>query len=130
MAKKHLKQKTEVHLTDKALRDIAGIREYSIQNFGTRVAGKYIAAIEAALARIKAHPALLRSEEGFHPWFMFYRVEKHLLVCDVYQNDIFLLTLLGTSQSIPERLNDLEPMLKLEVELLHVELRKARSTRK
>ncbi len=67
MAKKHLKQKTEVHLTDKALRDIASIREYSIQNFGTRVAGKYIAAIEAALARIKAHPALLRSEEGFHP---------------------------------------------------------------
>lgn len=50
-----------------------------------------ISDIEAALVRVQENPNLLRPEEPFHPELSFYRVNKHLLVCDVKLKAIFLL---------------------------------------
>jgi hypothetical protein len=55
-----------------------------------------------------------------------YRVKKHLLVCDIQTTAIFVLTVLNASMDIPERLLELEPTLKLEVEMLHQQLAKSK----
>jgi toxin ParE1/3/4 len=116
--------KMSVHLTDRALQDLISIEDYSILTFGKRVANKYISDIEAALQRISDNPEILREEPNFHECLYFYRVNKHLLVCDVQAATIFVLTLLHANMDIPQRLNELEPALKLEVESLHQQLQR------
>jgi plasmid stabilization system protein ParE len=109
-------------ITERAIQDIAGIEEYSIAQWGKRVATKYIADIEAALIRVQENPELLRTEEGLYPALAFYRVSKHLLVCDVRPKAIVLLTVIHASRDIPSRLAELAPTLAAEVALLHERL--------
>lgn len=45
-------------LTDRAVNDILDIERYSIEQFGKRVANRYLAKLEAALQRISAEPGL------------------------------------------------------------------------
>jgi plasmid stabilization system protein ParE len=117
-------------ITERALYDIAGIEEYSIAQWGKRAAMKYDSDIEAALARVQDAPRLLRPEEGFHPALSFYRVNKHLLVCDVQPKAIFVLTVIHASRDIPSRLAELAPTLSAEVELLREQLEQAMGARK
>jgi len=77
---------------------------------------------EAALQRILENPDLLRSEPSLHDRLYFYRVNKHLMVCDIQPSTIFVMTVLSASMDVPERLVELEPTLKLEVEMLHSQL--------
>lgn len=115
-----------LQLTDRTLQDLISIEEYSIDISGAKVASKYMNDFEAALQRISDNPGLLREEPNLHEYLYFYRVNKHLLVCDVQVNAIFVLTVLNANMDIPERLNQLEPTLKLEVEMLHQQLAKAK----
>ena len=48
MANKANRKRT-VHLTDRALRDIAGIESHSIERFGKRVAAQYVGKLEAGI---------------------------------------------------------------------------------
>jgi toxin ParE1/3/4 len=116
-------RKTTTHLTERALRDIAGIEKFSVREFGRKVANRYLASLEAAISRITEDPSLLRSEPDCHPWLRFYRAEKHLMVCD-YQDSgrIIVLTVIHASMDIPSRLTELEPTLMAETELLHQRL--------
>jgi toxin ParE1/3/4 len=116
------KAKAKLHLTQRALRDIEEIEAYSIAEWGRRTASKYIADIEAGLSRVQEQPDLLRPEEDFHPDLRFYRVNKHLLVCDVQPRAIIVLTVIHTSRDIPARLSEMEPTLAAEVELLRRKL--------
>jgi plasmid stabilization system protein ParE len=109
-------------ITEQALHDIADIEEYSVAQWGKRAATKYLSDIEAALARVQEKPELLRPEEGFHPALLFYSVNKHLLVCDIQPNAMFLLTVIHASRDIPSRLAELAPTLAAEVELLRSQL--------
>lgn len=128
MAKK-AKRKRTVHLTERSLRDIAEIEAYSMQKFGKRTATQYIAKFEAAISRIAENPELLCDEPPFHSSLKFYRVEKHLFVCETgIDNRIIILTVLQGSMDIPSRLAELEVNLSVEAEMLHQQLR--RSTRK
>ena len=118
--------KSTVRLTDRTLQDFIAIEEYSISTWGKKDAAKYMNDFEFALQRISANPGLLREEPNLHEYLYFYRVNKHLLVCDVQAKAIFVLTVLNANMDIPERLNQLEPTLKLEVEMLHEQLAKAK----
>lgn len=118
-----------LYLTDRALKDIADIREYSIEQFGRRVANQYLGAIENTLGLLKSNPALLRDQPELHSWFKFYRCKKHFLVCDHQTADIYVLALIPTSMDIPARLLELEPSLNMEVEVLHRRLQQARKKR-
>jgi toxin ParE1/3/4 len=123
---KKANRKPTVYLTERALLDIAGIESHSIEQFGKRVADQYIGKLEAGLRRISEKPDLLREEIPFHNSLRFYRVEKHLLVCEVgVVGKIFILTLLHASMDIPSRLAELEPNLSLETELLVKRLRRS-----
>ena len=116
-------------LTERSLQDLASIEDYSIEVWGKKVAARYMGDFESALQRISDHPDLLRSEPDLHECLYFYRVNKHLLVCDIQPKAIFLLTVLHATMDIPERLIELEPTLKLEVEMLHEQLAKAKKKR-
>ena len=122
-------RKTKLLLTRRALRDIAAIETYSIENWGKQTAAKYVANLEAALIRIQERPDLLRPEPEFHARLSFYRAGKHLLVCDRQAETIFLLTVIHASRDIPSRLAELEPTLAAETELLHKQLSSARKRR-
>ena len=125
MAKK-TKRKPTIHLTNRALRDIADIETYSIEQFGNRAADQYLSTLEAGIRRIALQPDLLRAEEPFHETLRFYRIEKHLLVCETgVAGKIIILTVLHASMDIPSRLAELEPNLVLEAELLLKQLRTA-----
>jgi plasmid stabilization system protein ParE len=105
-------------VTQRAIRDLADIETCSISQWGESAAARYLADIEAAMVRIQKSPQLLRPEEGLHPSLLFYRVNKHLLVCDRTPQAIILLTVMHASRDIPSRLGELEPSLHVEVELL------------
>lgn len=115
-----------LYLTDRAVRDIANIRDYSGERFGRRVASQYLSTIENTLNLLKSNPLLLRDQPELHSWFKFYRCKKHFLVCDQQAGDIYVLTLIHTSMDVPTRLLELEPSLSMEVELLHRKLQQAR----
>lgn len=117
--------KQKLLITERALRDVISIRDYSEEEFGKRVAQKYLSGLESSINLIKESPSLLREEPGFHPWMKFYRYEKHLLVWDIQKTVITLLTIIHTSMDIPSRLEELEPNLKNEIELLHRKLQQS-----
>jgi plasmid stabilization system protein ParE len=109
-------------ITERALRDIADIEEYSVAQWGKRAATKYISDFESALVRVQEKPELLRPEELFHPALSFYRVNKHMLVCDVQPKATILLTVIHASRDVPSRLAELASTLAAEIELLHDQL--------
>ncbi|MGY8750182.1 MAG: type II toxin-antitoxin system RelE/ParE family toxin [Pirellulales bacterium] len=115
-----------IQLTDRTLQDLVSIKDYSIDVWGKKVAAGYMGDFESALQRISDNPGLLRSEPNLHEYLYSYRVKKHLLVCDIQTTAIFVLTVLNASMDIPERLLELEPTLKLEVEMLHQQLAKSK----
>ena len=115
-----------IQLTDRKLQDLVSIKDYSIDVWGKKVAAGYMGDFESALQRISDNPGLLRSEPNLHEYLYSYRVKKHLLVCDIQTTAIFVLTVLNASMDIPERLLELEPTLKLEVEMLHQQLAKSK----
>ena len=124
MAKKR-SSAVSVHMTQRSLHDIKGIEAYSLEQFGRQVANQYLDKLEAGLSRLAENPELLREEPPFHASLRFYRIEKHVLVCETgVRGKLIILTLLHASMDIPTRLAELEPMLKMEVQMLAAQLRK------
>ncbi|QDT04487.1 Plasmid stabilization system protein [Rubripirellula lacrimiformis] len=123
------KKSRRLALTLPALASINEIDQYSIENWGNEVAARYIDDLEAGLIRIQEQPELLRSQPGLDTDLSFYRVNKHLLVCDLQKASIIVLAVLHASQDIPERLAELEPTLAKEVEILHKKLQAAERDR-
>ena len=116
------KRKAKLLLTERALSDIREIEAFSVERWDKKTAARYISDIEAALTRIQDKPDLLRTEENLSPHVHFYRVNKHLLVCDRLASSIIVLTVIHASRDIPNRLAELLPTLSTEVELLHRQL--------
>jgi toxin ParE1/3/4 len=121
--------KTKLFLTQRALRDLMDIEQFSIEQWGKRTAARYLSDLEAGLERLRDYPELLRSEEGFYASLRFYSVNKHVFVCDIVPGAIFVLTLLHGSIDIPSRLHELSPTLALEAELLHCKLEQSKRRR-
>lgn len=114
-------------LTHRALRDLQGVLAYSTEQWGKTVAEQYIDALEAGLERLREQPDLLRPEPDLHPALRFYRVNRHLFVCDARPGAIVVLTVIHSSMDIPSRLGELQPSLAAEVEILHRRLHGSRS---
>ena len=109
-------------LTRRALIDVGDIFEYSTRQWGKKTAEKYLDDIEAGLERVKEQPSLLQEAPELHSALKFYRVNKHVFVCDVLSKSIVVLTVVHASMDIPNRLAELQPTLSTEVELLHRKL--------
>ncbi len=110
---------TRLFLTRRAIEDFAEIEAYSIQAWGPRVADDYIAKFEAAFELLRLSPDLLRLKREFSGRLVFYRVEKHWLVCDMIDDDVYVLTVKHGSVDMPTRIAELEPQLIQESELVY-----------
>ncbi|MDP1799554.1 MAG: type II toxin-antitoxin system RelE/ParE family toxin [Planctomycetaceae bacterium] len=110
-------------LTRRALADLREIERYSVKEWGRKAADQYLDEIEAALNRLRENPTILQMEPEFSPGLWFYRVQKHVLACDLNKNQILVLTVLHTSMDLPARLQELEPRLMAEAAWLREKLR-------
>ncbi|QDS94218.1 hypothetical protein FF011L_29970 [Roseimaritima multifibrata] len=113
------KKSAKLALTQAALASINALDQCSVENWGKKVAGRYLDNLEDGLLGIQEQPDLLRSQSNFHPALCFYRVNKLLFVCDRQANSIIVLAVVQATQDIPVRLAELEPTLTQEVELIH-----------
>ncbi|MCS7470595.1 type II toxin-antitoxin system RelE/ParE family toxin [Stieleria sp. ICT_E10.1] len=123
------KKPRKLALTQAALASINEIEQYSIENWGKKAAARDIDDLEAGLIRIQEQPDLLLPRPEFSSELCFYRVNKHLFVCDLQKASIIVLAVIHASQDIPERLAELEPTLAKEIELLHKKLQAAERKR-
>lgn len=112
------KRGCRLFLSDRAVADIAAIKAYSTKEWGKSAAAKYQSDISAGMRNIRHNPELLRAEPTFHAALRFYRVRKHLLVCDVRAKVISVVMVIHASMDIPTRLAELEPTLSREVDIL------------
>ena len=113
---------SKLHLTERAVSDLLSIEDYSVERWGKRTAAKYLKAIDSALSLIRADPGILRHFEELPDELRYYRVNTHLLVCDVRPASIVVLTAIHGSMDLPNRLAKLLLQLSAEVTLLHARL--------
>lgn len=116
------KRAKRVELTQRAVTDLREIEQFSVMEWGRKTADKYLDDIAAGLDRLSENPDILRLEPDFAPGLYFYRVKKHVLVCDYNDNVVFVLTIIHTSMDLPARLLELEPRLVAEAQLLRRKL--------
>jgi toxin ParE1/3/4 len=108
----------DLQLTDRAMFDLAEIRDYSINQFGIEVANRYIEDIQNGLSLIKEHPRVLQTKDKTLEAFSFYPVQKHHLVCTVIGGTIIVLTVTHCQIDLISRLAKLEPTLLEEANIL------------
>lgn len=113
-----------LELTQRALADLRDIERYSLETWGRPTADKYLDELEAALDRIQADPDILRLEPQLSAGLYFYRVKKHVLVCDVHGKQVTVLAVIHTSMDLPARLLELEPRIAAESQLIRGKLRR------
>ncbi|QDU70145.1 type II toxin-antitoxin system RelE/ParE family toxin [Engelhardtia mirabilis] len=115
---------SELRLTDRALADLDEIARRSVREWSSRVAGEYLDDLNAALGRLEENPGLLRGHSDYSGRLQFYGVREHVLVCDVFDGRIFILTVWHGAMDIVGRLEKLEPQLVQEAELMARKLEK------
>ncbi len=114
---------TELFLTDRAMSGLLDVQDYSIQAWGDRVADTYIEKIQSAFELIKSSPGLLRVREDFGDELLFYRVERHWLVCSIIDESVYVLAIWHAAMDVLDRITRYEPSLLQEAELLHRRMR-------
>lgn len=114
-------------LSRRALRDIQAIETYSIEKWGEAVADEYLLSTEGALNLLRENPNLLRSKPEVFNSLCFYRVREHFLVCALFDDSVFVLTIKHGAMDLPNRIAELEPLLVQEADMLHQAYQKKRS---
>lgn len=121
--------RVELELTNRAMSDLAEIHAFAVEHCGQATAHAYLDDVNAALARLRQYPDLLRSEPQFATHLRFYSAGRHYLVCDRIDDTIFVLAVVHASRDLPQRLADCEPTLLAEAEILHKQLRDKHSAK-
>ena len=111
-------------LSRRALLDIQHIESYSVEKWGEKVAEEYLKSIEDALNLIRKNPTLLKPKAEISEALCFHRVRQHFLVCTIFEESIFVLTVKHGAIDLPNRIAELEPQLMQEAEILHNAYRK------
>ncbi|MBM82660.1 MAG: hypothetical protein CMJ78_19020 [Planctomycetaceae bacterium] len=120
----------KLFLTERARKDIATIRKYSIENWGKKTAERYIDDFQSAFDRIKTHPNLLQSVSNLHESLRFYRVNQHVLVCSVRPQATIVVSVFHGRMDVASKLSELSPTLEDEVDLLISKLHQKTRRRK
>ncbi len=102
--------------------DLPAIETYSIAQFGTRIANKYIDDMETALTLLQDNPGLLNTKPTLSSFFSFYPVREHYLVCTNKHGIIIVLTVTPMRMDMVKKLYLLEPTLQEEADILFLRL--------
>ncbi len=113
----------KIKLTNRALDDLDEIEHYSINQFGNKVANKYLDDIETGLDLLQQNSGLLQGIEGFSGKLKFYRVRSHFLICTLVKADILVLTIKHVQRDIINKLSELEPGFVIEIDLYSQKLK-------
>lgn len=113
----------ELHLTERAMLDLIEICSYSIEQFGKKVADRYLVEIQNSLSLIQEHPGILQDKKWISEAFTFYPSQKRYLVCTIIAETITVLTVTHAQMDLIDRLTDLEPTLLEEANILHEALK-------
>ncbi len=119
---KRSRSKVRLALTRRAIEDLRQIERHSVKEWGRKVADKYLDDITAALDRISQSPQLLQDDSDGIPGLSFYRIRRHVLVCDSRDSTVIVLTVIHTSMDLPARLLQLESRLLMESQILRAGL--------
>ena len=114
----------DIHLTFRFLEDLEEIYQFSIAEWDERTADNYLTDIEHSLALIGQNPKILVKRPLISSRFFAYPINKHWLICEVLEDQIFALTLLHSSLNMLERLQKFEPTLEEEIKVLSQHLKK------
>lgn len=106
-------------LSRRAFLDIKDIEAYSIEKWGPKVADEYIDSIESAFNLLRENPQLLYTKQDIGDSLSFYRVKQHFLVCALFDQEIYVLTVKHGAMDLPNRIQELEPQLLMEADILH-----------
>lgn len=113
------RQRQFIQLTRQALLDLQNIYDESVLRWGEHVAEKYLDELQQGLDQLRENSDLLEQVNDLHEFLRFYRVNKHLIVCDTHKQSVVVLTVIHTARDIPARLSELVPGLRNEIDLLH-----------
>ncbi|MFN5901168.1 MAG: type II toxin-antitoxin system RelE/ParE family toxin [Planctomyces sp.] len=119
---KRSRSKVRLALTRRAIEDLRQIERHSVKEWGRKVADKYLDDLTAALDRLSQSPQLLQDDRVGIPGLSFYRIRRHVLVCDYRDNSVIVLTVIHTSMDLPARLLELESRLLTEAQILRARL--------
>lgn len=111
-----------VHFTRRALLDIDEIDRYSIETWGEPVASEYLADLYAAATQLGEFPGLLQRRPDTSLRLKLFPVRRHVLICDVIGDDLFVLAVRHGAMDVPARIEELEPSLVEECALLAEQL--------
>jgi plasmid stabilization system protein ParE len=78
-----------------------------------------VAHIQAALERLRDAPSLLRQRDEYSLRLGFYAIREHVLVCDLVDEDVYVLAVRHCAMDLARGTAELEPSLVEEVEMLH-----------
>lgn len=107
------------YLTRRALLDVDEIDRYSTDRWGDQVAEQYLADLFAAAERLGEMPSLLKHDDDRSSRLRFYRAREHVLICDLIEDDVYVLAIRHTKMDLPRRIVELEPQLLDEARFLH-----------
>lgn len=111
-------------LTDRALDDIQNIYDYSCAEWDEQTALKYLRGFEECFSLLRENEGLLKINKQISSKFMAYPVQKHFVICDIINDNIYVLTIKHTSMDLLERLKKLEPTLDGEAKALYKKVSK------
>ncbi len=118
MSKKTSLKSSRILLTNRAVSDLLSIESYSISKWGKVATTKYLTKIENALKLVGLNPDILLAYNDLSESLLFYRVEKHLIVCVRVNRDIVLLTILHANRDLLPILHELLPTVTADVSML------------
>lgn len=105
-------------LTERALDDLQNVYEYSIEQWGEKVALHYIQGIEECFLLLQNNVGLLKVNKKISSRFIAYPVQKHILICDIINDTVCILTVRHSSMNLMERIKKLQPTLDEEAKAL------------
>jgi len=110
-------RKTKVFLSERAVADLREIEAYSSEKWGEATAERYLDAFDKFFTLVEAEAGILLAAPVIEN-LLTHTVEKHVVVCTMWNDDVLVLTIVHSSRELINHLDRLLPTLRSEVELL------------
>lgn len=106
---------TQIYLTHRAINDLKPLEQYSVKAWGRVKTVAYMKSIEETFSLFSKHPNLLKKKSTISAQFRVYNIRQHWLICEMYNDTIYILTVKHISQNVQDQLKELAPSLESEV---------------
>lgn len=110
-------RKTKVFLAERAIADLREIEACSTEKWGKATAARYLDGFDKFFTLVEAEPGILMATPVIES-LLTHTVEKHVVVCTKWNDDVLVLTIVHSSRELITHLDRLLPTLRSEVEIL------------